>query len=144
MLNAETQDRFWASPRGIYAGLSGMWKGFLRVFLFPPVSIIPPEPHIDLHLHVALIRTNGRKLGACEWGNIVTKMGEHGKKTLYFAFRNSKGKCIYVSVPWRLALGSTQDHTQRVPGFTHSGHFSTTLTEVLPCFFLSCKANGRV
>jgi hypothetical protein len=25
-----------------------------------------------------------------------------------------------------------------------SGHFSTTLTEVFPCFFLSCKANARV
>jgi hypothetical protein len=25
-----------------------------------------------------------------------------------------------------------------------SGHFSTTLTEVYPCFFLSCKANVRV
>jgi hypothetical protein len=25
-----------------------------------------------------------------------------------------------------------------------SGHFSTTLTEVFQCFFLSCKANARV
>jgi hypothetical protein len=25
-----------------------------------------------------------------------------------------------------------------------SGHFSTTLTEVCPCFFLNCKANARV
>jgi hypothetical protein len=25
-----------------------------------------------------------------------------------------------------------------------SGHFSTTLTEVYPCFFLGCKENARV
>jgi hypothetical protein len=39
--------------------------------------------------------------------------------------------CLCVNVSWTTATGI-------------SGHFSTTLTEVLLCFFLSCKANASV
>jgi hypothetical protein len=39
--------------------------------------------------------------------------------------------CLCVYVYWTTATGI-------------SGHFSTTITEVFPCFFLSCKANARV
>jgi hypothetical protein len=39
--------------------------------------------------------------------------------------------CLCVNVYWTTATGI-------------SGHFSTTLTEGFPCFFLSCKANARV
>jgi hypothetical protein len=39
--------------------------------------------------------------------------------------------CLCVNVYWNTATGI-------------SGHYSTTLTEVFPCFLLSCKANARV
>jgi hypothetical protein len=39
--------------------------------------------------------------------------------------------CLCVNVHWTTATGI-------------SGHFSTTVTKVLPCLFLSCKANSRV
>jgi hypothetical protein len=39
--------------------------------------------------------------------------------------------CLCVNVYWTAATEL-------------SGHFSTTLTEVLPCLFLSCKANARI
>jgi hypothetical protein len=39
--------------------------------------------------------------------------------------------CLCVNVYWTNATGI-------------SGHFSTTLTEVYPCFFLSCKENFRI
>jgi hypothetical protein len=39
--------------------------------------------------------------------------------------------CLCVNVYWTAATGI-------------SGHFSTTLTEVFPHYFLSCKANARV
>jgi hypothetical protein len=39
--------------------------------------------------------------------------------------------CLCVNMYWTTATGI-------------SGHFSTTLTEVLPCFFLSYKANAKV
>jgi hypothetical protein len=39
--------------------------------------------------------------------------------------------CLCVNVYWTTATGI-------------SGHFSTTVTEVFPCFILSCKANARV
>jgi len=65
-------------------------KAFFRVFLFRPVSIIPPVLHIHLHLHVALIRRSGLSLGTFEWRNIVTKFWEHGNKTIFFLFLRSE------------------------------------------------------
>jgi hypothetical protein len=39
--------------------------------------------------------------------------------------------CLCVNVYWTPTTGI-------------SGHFSTTLTELFPCFFLTCKENTRV
>jgi hypothetical protein len=43
---------------------------------------------------------------------------------------------------WRLIVLRANVYWTTATGI--SGQFSTTLTEVFPCFFLSCKANARV
>jgi hypothetical protein len=50
---------------------------------------------------------------------------------MYVPFCVSVLYCVCVNVYLTTATGL-------------SGHFSTTLPEVFPCFFLSCKANARV
>jgi len=80
-----------------------MWKGlFFRVFLFPPCRFHSTSSPHSLHFHVALNTTNGRHLGTFEWRNIVTKFGEHGKKTLFFFVIPGVTIFIFLSLEDRL------------------------------------------
>jgi hypothetical protein len=51
-------------------------KGLHRVFLFSPVSIIPPTLHTHLHLNTALVRTERQSLRTFKLSNALPNFVE--------------------------------------------------------------------